>query len=102
MKFDPALGTWSSGAPMPEPAEGATCVTVGNEMYVLGGRSDGAEATNAVRKYDPDTDSWTTPSRLPSHRYWGAATASDEIFILGGLGSDQALFDAVEIFDPSP
>jgi hypothetical protein len=102
MKFDPALGTWSTEAPMPEAAEGASCVSVGSDMYVLGGRSDGGEAMNSVRKYDADTDTWTTPSRLPSHRYWGAAAASDEIFILGGLGRDHAHFNAVEIFNPSP
>jgi N-acetylneuraminic acid mutarotase len=102
MKFDPALGTWSTGAPMPDAAEGANCVSVGGEMYVIGGRSGGAGAMNSVRRYDPGTNTWTTPSRLPSHRYWGVAAASDEIFILGGLGSDDALFNAVEIFDPSP
>lgn len=101
LKFDPALGTWSTGAPMPDAAEGARCAAVGGAMYVTGGRTGAGAAMNSMRRYDAGTDTWTAPSRLPSNRYWGAAAASDEIFILGGIGNDDALLNAVEIFDPS-
>lgn len=101
LKFDPAIQEWTSKEPMTEAVEGAMCVATGGSAYLLGGRGSGG-ASNSMQRYDAELNTWASPSRLPSARYWGtAALVGSEIFLFGGLGRGDGLLTDVEIFDTS-
>ncbi|HYM52852.1 MAG TPA: kelch repeat-containing protein [Candidatus Dormibacteraeota bacterium] len=82
--YDPATQTWSAAAEMPSPRDHIAAVAVENEIWVIGGRSDGRNHAR-VDIYDPVADTWHEGPPLPE----GTSGASDAIldgviYISGG------------------
>jgi non-specific serine/threonine protein kinase len=78
--------SWRKVANLPTPREHLAMVTDGTFAYVLGGRNLGADKnTDAVERYDPATQKWTSLAPLPSPRGGlGAAVADGRIVVVGG------------------
>lgn len=62
--YDPSSNTWTTKAPMPNPA-GYVSAVIDNKIYVIGPRQ--------TQVYDPDTDSWSTASPSPINITAGGA-----------------------------
>jgi N-acetylneuraminic acid mutarotase len=99
--FHPGSNAWSTGSPTQQAkVAGSNCVSAGGNFYILGGTSSEGSAANSVRRYDPVGNTWTSPTRLPSSRYWSAAAAvGNELFIFGGVGGNGAILGSTEIFN---
>ncbi len=90
--YDTETDTWNTGTPpITSVGGGAAVITSGvyatKRIYVLGNPSNlrpGEEQT-FVRIYNPETDSWTLGTDIPTKRYnFGAAVLDDTIYLIGG------------------
>ena len=113
--YDPAMGTWSKGAPMLSPRAGINGVAARGCFYVFGGEGNDAHplgifAENEV--YDPVTDTWMRlePIPTPVHGVTGAAFIGEWIHLPGGgtsrggnSGSTiHQVFQAIVSCEPAP
>jgi hypothetical protein len=102
--FDPLNDSWSTGAPFPEVLDGnATSVaTTGADafarIYVFNenfsevwdntAHAEVLVAGTTVEAYNPETNSWTSGSDLPSNRYSFAITVlEDSFYVVGGCNA---------------
>jgi N-acetylneuraminic acid mutarotase len=80
------------------PRNHTTGGAIGGKFYVVGGRP-GAEAASALEVYDPETNTWTILSPMPTGRSGiGAGVVNDKLYVFGG--EDPRLFSEVEVYDP--
>jgi N-acetylneuraminic acid mutarotase len=109
--FDPATGKWETKRVMPTPRNHPAIGTVNGKIYVIGGRTGGANVANlissptdVVEEYDPATDRWRAMTKMPTARSGhGWATYQNRIYVAGGEVRDHhmdAIFRDVEAFDP--
>ena len=87
--FDPATGTWTTGAPLPSPRGGVAGVAANGCLFVIGGEGNyldprGLSIENEA--YDPRTNAWHAlpPMPTPTHGLVGAAFINGRIHIPGG------------------
>ncbi|XP_062924503.1 kelch repeat and BTB domain-containing protein 12 [Mobula hypostoma] len=109
-------GQWRSVAPLPLPLACHGTVTVGNQIYVMGGWTPQMDLpddepdwlSNRMFRYDPRRDKWTEcgPMRFSKYRF-STAVLNREIYVLGGIGCQgvdrgqaRRCLDAVEIYNP--
>jgi hypothetical protein len=90
--YDAETDTWSLGAPPPSSEyHGAAVATTGvmapERVYVLGisGHLSFGEPEYFVRVYDPENDSWTFGTDIPTRRLdFGVAVVNDVLYVVGG------------------
>jgi len=102
--YDPATDSWTSGPPLPGPAVENPAVTVdGGKLYVFGGSTHSfSGALNNAAVFDPATNGWASLPQMATARGGAMAKAiGGRIYVAGGLGTDGASLDSVEVFDPS-
>ncbi len=93
--YDPATNTWTTKASMPTNRSEVEAASVNGKIYVIGGRTEGAQSTvNITEIYDPITDSWTSGASMPYPVVLAASAVVDNrICVIGGqdefLGSKQ-------------
>ena len=92
--------TWTTGAPMPTPREGALTGVIGTKIYVVGGANN-STVLNVNEVYDTTTNTWTTAAPMPTAR-WNAASAvvNNILYAIGGGGNGTQL-NLVEAYDPA-
>ena len=108
-----ASDSWTLKANMPTLRTALSAVAVNGKIYVIGGvaRSNGwywdlAEATadelvSAVEVYDPETDTWTRKTDMPTARCgMGTAVVAGKIYTIGGLADNGKIMNVVEVYDP--
>ena len=100
--YDPGVKKWTAAAPLPTARDGHVAVAAGQQLYVIGGRTNsrsGKElATNEA--YDPASDKWEKRAAMPTARSGSAAAAvAGRVLVVGGEASSQAL-NRVEAYDP--
>ena len=82
------------------PVYWSTCVAVDGELLAVGGRDEQYEATSAVYKYEPTTDSWHLISNMPTGRYecLAAILPTNEMImmVVGGGTLSHGLMDKCE------
>jgi hypothetical protein len=85
---------------MDVPVCNATCVSLNGMLLAVGGNCSPTIPTEAIRKYNPDSDSWTTIGHMSTARaYSFAATLpTNQLVIVGGIRF-QHVIDSVEIAD---
>jgi energy-converting hydrogenase Eha subunit A len=88
-EYDPATNTWTKKTPMPTPRIWFGIAVVENKIYVIGGDSGnwevGITPTNVNEVYDPETDTWSTGTTMPTARYaLGVAIIDDVLYAVGG------------------
>lgn len=87
--YDPATGTWSSGASMLAPRAGVASTVANGCLYLIGGEGNTADPRGVFDRnelYDPGTDSWRglEPLPIPMHGLTGAAFLDGWIHVPGG------------------
>jgi hypothetical protein len=84
--YDIAANSWTTGAPIPEPAglsDHATAYWNG-KIYIAGGYN-GTGAINTLRIYDIGTNSWTTGAPLPQALFLpGFGAINGKVYIASG------------------
>jgi DNA-binding CsgD family transcriptional regulator len=94
--YDPGQEKWSVLASMPEERGFASAAAVGDKIYVIGG-FDGNQPLTVNDVYTPHleglTDSWGQAKVMPaSCKACGIASASDNIYIIGGQETSKAFY----------
>lgn len=97
--YDPQVGTWLPIASMPGPRAGHGFVSMGDYIYALGGRGNGA---SRVWAYDPGRNEWSSVGDpMPVPRVAAAyVPVNGRIYVIGGLVGGNAT-GRVDIFDPA-
>ena len=100
--LDPATGTWSSIAPLPQPLNAATAGFVGDTLYVAGGWDEFGDPLDTLYAYDPGSNTWSQEADLPAGvAAAGSAVVGGKLYIIGGCtGSCGATSSAVYSYDP--
>ncbi len=99
--FDPATGTFSTGAPYPHGVSWVSCGGIGDKVYCAGGV--GASAFTDGFSYDPVADSWMPIAAMPVD-LWGSqhSSASGLLVLAGGItGNSTALTNRSIAYDPA-
>jgi len=103
--YDATMDTWSLGTDAPvnivQATAGATTGTAApKRIYIMGGSSGFATALNQNLVYNPESDSWTTASSLPTARYNPqVAVVDDLLYVIGGEENLRSL-SVVERYTP--
>ncbi|HEX6520381.1 MAG TPA: carboxypeptidase regulatory-like domain-containing protein [Streptosporangiaceae bacterium] len=99
--YDPATGSWSAIAPLPEPLNASSAGFIGDTLYVAGGWDRFGNPSPDVYAYDPGTDSWTQAASLPAGvAAAGSAVVSGKLYVIGGVGTSGATSAAAYSYDP--
>ncbi len=96
--YDPATNAWSIRASNSKLDFGVSCVTIADEIYVLGG----ANNENGYEVYDPISDAWIRSGVLNSQKRYGFSVTSvgDKLYVIGGYGSTYPYYrDSVEVYN---
>lgn len=103
---------WTTGSPEPTPRGESAAGVIDGKLYVVGGSTggggkvDNAVPVSVLECYDPETDTWTARSPMPTPRMGLAAAVADgKLYTMGGttLASDDGCLTAlttVEAYDP--
>jgi len=98
--YDAETDTWSSGKNIPTiitaRAAGATTgLLAPKRIYVFGGNVGINVASNLTQVYDPENDTWTTGTSMPTPRWsLGVAVVNDELYAIGGKTEEGDNFSA--------
>jgi len=98
--YDPTTRQWSVGAPMPTARSGLATVTIGSNVYALGGQ-DGGTSLKAAERFDAQTGMWSALPAMPDARRNLAATSRETtLYAIGGIGAAESS-TSVQTFDPA-
>jgi len=104
--YDPAIDSWESGPPLPEPVHHAMLVTYRDQLVLIGGfqpRGDDLLAVTSAQVLflDANTGRWIPGPPLRHPRAAGAAAVvGDKIVVAGGrTGNPEQLVAQTEVFD---
>ena len=116
LKYSTAADSWESVNVLPSLRTNLDCgldcgdgaaaaATIGNTIYVVGGRQSLAppgEASSANEYYAALTDVWTSAAPVPSPRFGlGVTVSAGRLLAVGGAGPTDADTAALQIFTPS-
>jgi N-acetylneuraminic acid mutarotase len=87
--YDPATDTWEKKSSIPTPRYGMCTNLVDGKIYIMGGGLHAPYPINTCsilnEVYDPETDTWTEKTPLPTSVLHAASAVVDErIYVLGG------------------
>lgn len=119
-EYDPSNDSWRALAPMSSKRGSAVAATVNGKIYVIGGAAPhpGSSETalyparphrsvDTVEEYDPQTNSWSVRSSMPTARNHAAiGVVNNKIYVIGGRLGSAFIFTAsntnvVEEYDPA-
>lgn len=92
---------WQTQTGMPTPLLRILTASDGQYLYAIGGRTSAASstATNTVRRFNPNNNTWTTLASLPILLSNGEAVyLNGKIYVLGGQ-TDSAVLGTVYVYD---
>jgi N-acetylneuraminic acid mutarotase len=94
--YDPQTDSWTLGSPIPGPFQGAVAdATTGanapKRIYVFGGKMNGIDGVSTTQVYNPENDSWSFGSLMPTARTGLTVSVVDDQFYVFG-GSSYAVF----------
>ncbi len=102
LRYDPALNTWTTLAPMPLGARYALgAAALNGKIYAVGGTTvAGATALNRVEEYDPSGNTWTTKASMPT-AHLGALVGAigGKLYVAGGSDTSGPT-TATHAYDP--
>jgi N-acetylneuraminic acid mutarotase len=100
----PALASgagWSTRAPLLEAIQEVAVAGLDGKLYLVGGLV-GANVSDRVERWDPDTDSWSYVAPLPIPLHHTTATALDgKLYVVGGW-SDFFATEEDRLFEYDP
>jgi N-acetylneuraminic acid mutarotase len=101
--YDPSTDTWATKTPLPKGGKAElTASVVNGKIYVVGGYFFGLYlvSSNALDVYDPETDTWTTKTPMPSAAYsCSSAVVDNKMYVIENsfgsrVGSLNQIYDA--------
>ncbi|MGI9200456.1 MAG: Kelch repeat-containing protein [Woeseiaceae bacterium] len=102
-RYDLATDTWTVGAPMGNPREGARGVNMNGQFLVHGGKTathaQDAGYRRVLESYEPITDIWTSVEPGEPRGDFGIAAFDGLAFMFGGSNVARTL-DWVHAYDP--
>ena len=105
--YDTQTDTWSLGTPMrdygylPNNPVATTGVFAPKRIYFFGGMETLFEPSDKTLIYNPQSDTWTSGTRLPTPRYIPAcAVMNDTMYVMGGMLSAHSKTRANEQYTP--
>ncbi len=106
-RFDPATGKWTELTPMPRGRSSHDAALIGDQLYVVGGwelsgEGDGDWHTTAlVCDLSQDKLVWKEIAKPEfMRRALAVAGYQGQLYVLGGMTSDNEVTPAVSIYDP--
>jgi outer membrane protein assembly factor BamB len=105
LSFDPASGRVAVLGSLPRPISHATAATLGDDVYLIGGRDAGGQPVREMVAIDLQTGATTPAGALPAPLSDAAAVAlSGRILLAGGRTSDGPVAGVLELVArrPSP
>jgi N-acetylneuraminic acid mutarotase len=107
----PACGAtppWTSASPVPTARGRAVGATIGNHVYMFGGRPDNATFAQTVYDYNTTTGAWqlmsaTLPDAMTSNMAAGVLTFPEgqRAFVVGGSGTGSVVTGRTLAFNPA-
>ncbi len=98
--YNPKTDTWETKASMPTARATITANVVDGKIYVIAGRTThggGYDRTGVTEVYDPEPDSWTTETPIPTAvSDYASAVVDNKIYVLGGQMGEKL----TQIYDP--
>jgi hypothetical protein len=87
---------------MPVVLNNASAATLNGIIYVTGGSSTNSDFS-VVEAYNPQSDTWSLPTRLPTGTSAaGCAALNGKLFVVGGTQNSEAgALTAVQVFTPA-
>jgi N-acetylneuraminic acid mutarotase len=89
-------GSWTTMEPMPSPVGGRAAV-VNGKIYII--------SKSVTFEYDPETDTWTNKTSMPTPRNgFAVAACQDKIYVIGGVvggAVDYVQTGVNEAYDPA-
>ena len=104
--YDPLTNTSSTKAPIPIPVRGASIAVSNDKIYVFGGLTYDEYACNLTQIYNPETDSWSLGSQIPTGVSFACAGVTSgefaprRIILLGGSAKPNISLNLTQIYDP--
>ncbi|MCA9539660.1 MAG: chitobiase/beta-hexosaminidase C-terminal domain-containing protein, partial [Myxococcales bacterium] len=91
---------WVDRRPMPTTRYGLGAVSVGGNIYTLGGKTNGGVVLNTVERYTPNTDTWSNQvAQMPRPRYaFTAVAVANDIYVIGGEDEDGNPIAEVDVY----
>ena len=103
LRYDPALNTWTTLAPMPLGARYALgAAALNGKIYAVGGTTvAGATALARVEEYDPSANTWATKASMPT-AHLGALVGAigGKLYVAGGSDASGPT-TATHAYDPA-
>ena len=92
---------WHDRADIPVAGDHLAAVSDRDYLYAVGGRRiKSSNNTNAVQRYDPATDRWTTLTPLPKPLSGtGAAIIGGQLLVAGGENTTPTVVSTVQAYD---
>jgi N-acetylneuraminic acid mutarotase len=101
--YDPQQDRWTPLPDMPTARNHLAAAAIEDKLYVVGGRFGAgfnSDMTATLEMYDPQTNTWTTKSPMPTVRGGlNAIAANGCLHVFGGEGSD-GVFSQRELYNP--
>jgi len=91
--YDPLTDTWETRTPMPKGSRAElTASVVNGKIYVVGGYFFGLYlvSSNVLEVYDPETDTWTTETPMPTAVYsCSSAVIDNKMYVIENSFNDR-------------
>jgi N-acetylneuraminic acid mutarotase len=105
-EYDPVTDNWATKTSMPTKRLGLGTSAVDGKIYAIGGMTSGSNfwsgMLDTVEIYDPETDSWSTGSSMPTKRCWFSTSVVDgKIYVIGGILVTKEVLSTVQVYDPA-
>lgn len=85
LRFDPQTNTWVQLSNKPTATADVQAVTVGDRVYIPGGRLESDAINTVFEAYEPRRDRWVTLAPLPAPRSgYALAAIEGKIYLFGG------------------
>ena len=102
--YDPVVGKWEEGPPMPTARASLTADFVDGILYAIGGSTtDQNEGQLSINEaYDPATNEWSEKAPMPTARHHATSSVVEgKIYVIGGRETDvPSNTDVNEVYDP--
>ncbi|MEU4092893.1 carboxypeptidase regulatory-like domain-containing protein [Streptomyces sp. NPDC026673] len=99
--YDPSAGSWSRGAPAPEPRQATAHGLIGDRVYTVGGWGPQETVSRTLQVYDTTRDTWAKGPAIPQGHYGAAGAVLDgRLYVVGGCTNTECA-DTVYVFNPA-